>query len=160
VYESADHAVQLLVLETEMYDAEAATSQDFEPYERHLLKGFIDTGAKHISDSHQAVGHQLAVISIDEKDGKRMQWRRLYGVDASHIIHVFSILCRGRENELAQCLKAQAEARLVLSEPIAAPPAAPRPVHWVWWTFLGVVVAGATLWVITSARASGRRRRR
>jgi hypothetical protein len=125
-----------------------------------LDRGVASGGAKHatknISATRELVGEQLIGEQLLDVDGTRVHMKRIYAADTANVVHMFTVVCAGPAEQLADCEKAQASMQLTLPNQASlsgAPADEETSIAYVLGFATGVlVVVLAVVWLIRRAR--------
>jgi hypothetical protein len=83
-----------------------------------LDRGVASGGAKHatktVSATRQFVGEQLIGEQVLDVEATRVHMKRIYAADTANVVHMFTVVCAGPADKLADCEKAQASMQLTL----------------------------------------------
>lgn len=114
LYTPPGGAVQLTRITLRSQFDEAPTRDTLENMDRGAVESTAKQVTKRISATRQFHGDQLVANQVDEMAGLRVTQRRLYAADTSNVVHLFTVMCAGPTDQLAECEKAQQSMVLML----------------------------------------------
>jgi len=162
VYVSPDGTVRLTRLTwLSRFDAQP-TRGGLETMDKQVAAGNERRGAR-VSESRDVIGDQLVAEQVLDIDGTRVDMRRIYAADRDRVVHMFTLVCAGPADRLADCERAQRSMQLVLPDQAALsgsaeePPAERHVAALIGQIAGGVLVAAVALWLVF--RRDRRRRR-
>jgi hypothetical protein len=108
-----DAQLTLMNLDVELNDA---SRTQLEGFDRGMATGAGNTASHHVSDSRHVSGKRMTATSIDELNGLRIHYERVYGVDSHDVIHVVSAICTAPPASIGACEDIQKTLHLDLAD--------------------------------------------
>jgi hypothetical protein len=151
VYVSADERVHLIRI-TWVLRLLSPTHLVIEAMDKGAASAAEKQGFKHLSDERHWVGEQLVGDAVDDLAGNTLHHRRLYGVDASGLVHVLNATCMGPAEALGPCERALQTMQLTLPDQLAPRDRAPerkRNIPYLMGQVAGgILVAALVIWLV------------
>lgn len=124
VYTSADGSVRLTRLTWLSQFDVAPNQRALESLERSIAVGNTRGANRQVSHEAQLVGDQLVADQVLELERMRVHMRRIYAADTANVVHMFTVICAGPAEQLADCERAQQSMQLILPNqaPLGAAP--------------------------------------
>jgi hypothetical protein len=158
VYLAPDQTVQLTRITLLSKMSTLPSRASLVQMDRGVVSGASKQATKHVSDTRNWVGDQLVADTVDEKDEIRVHQRRLYSADAEGVVHMFTLICAGAADQLAECEKAQQTMQLTLPNQAALPNESPKRKHDIAYVIGqimgGLVVVVLLIWLLVRRRKS------
>ena len=117
IFLSPDGDAQLTILRWDL-ELGSTSKETVEQFDKGMTTGASEQATRHVSDDRHFVAQQMRASSVDEVKGLQVHQERVYGVDASGVIHLVSAICTAAPSALGPCEEVQRT--LSLSLPNAA----------------------------------------
>lgn len=114
VYLSADGSVRLTRMTWLSQFDVPPTRGAIESMERDIAAGNARGANRAVSQQASFADDQLVADQVLELERLRVDMRRIYAADTANVVHMFTVICAGPADELADCEKAQDTMQLVL----------------------------------------------
>jgi hypothetical protein len=148
MYVSSDGRVRLTRMTWLSKFDVAPTRGGLEKMDRELSAGNGKAGSI-VSESRELVGEQLLGEQVIDIGQLRADMRRLYAADRDHVVTMFTVICAGPKDALADCDRAQQTMRLELPNQASISGAVPdaSKLPYVLGSIGGAAVLGVLLWL-------------
>jgi hypothetical protein len=143
-----DAQLTLMNLDVELNDGSRA---QLEAFDRGMATGAAKAASRHVTDRRHVSGNRMFATSVDELNGMRIHYERIYGVDSHDLVHVASAICTAPPGALAACEDIQKTLHLDLADAqeIDAQEIKDESLAYkLGYAFGGIAAAAGLLWLI------------
>lgn len=115
IYLSPTNDAQLTLMNL-VVNLDDASKGQIEAFDGGFTKGAAQNADRHIADSRHQQGNRIFSTSVDEVNGMRIHYERIYAVDSHDLIHVAGAVCAAPAASIGPCEDIQKTLHLDLAD--------------------------------------------